>query len=198
VNNASATNAEDVANEAVALAENVAVAATSTASSISEEELLPSSAEAAAAEPLEPGARPSNGELSARARPGARPRRARQTARPHAPASGTGTRLVAVAVVNSAWYGGSHSTTEKSETTRAAPRPNRAAVPERPRRPAPAPPRPGSSWSGQSGQSTPVPSLLAALAGLLIILGFNFLPRVLPKSAFRKPRLVALLPWHPG
>jgi hypothetical protein len=199
LNYASATKAEDAANEAVALAEDVAADATSTATSISGQE-WPSSAEAAAAEPLEPGARPSNGELSARARPGsARPPRARQTARPHEPASRTGTRLVAVTVVSSAWYGVSHSTTEKSETTSAAPRPHRAAVPERPRRHAPAPSGPDSSWSGQSGgQSTPVPLLLAALAGLLIIVGFNFLPRVLPKSAFRKPRLIVLPPWHPG
>jgi hypothetical protein len=190
-------NAENAANEAVALAEHVAADAVSNAPPINPQrrvEEWPTSAEAAA---------PSNSDLSARERSEpARPRRALRRARPHAPISGTKTPVAKVP--SSAWYGGSGSTAETSPGARtqaagAAPRPQRSAVPERPRFPGPAPPRPDASSAGQSsGQNTPVPSLLAALAGLLFIIGFHFLPRLLPLPAFRKPRRIVLPPWHPG
>jgi hypothetical protein len=61
------------------------------------------------------------------------------------------------------------------------------------------PPRPDASSPGQGGgQGTSMPSLLAALAGLLLIFGFHRLPRLLPLLAFRKPRRIVLPSWHPG
>jgi hypothetical protein len=193
--NASPTKAEDSANEAVALADNIVADALSAASRVS-----PVAAAALGPESGAPAAGPSSSEPSARARSKpARPRRAHEQARSRAPAFTAEARVGAVVGASSAWYGRSRSTVSASQTASAAPRPQRSAAPERPRPPGPAPPRPDASAAGQSGgQSTPVPSLLAALAGLLLIFGFGFLPRALPRSAFRKARLIALPPWHPG
>jgi hypothetical protein len=65
--------------------------------------------------------------------------------------------------------------------------------------PAPLPPRPDMSSSGQGGgQGSAQPLLLAALAAALGFFVLSFLPRVLPRPAFRKPRRIVLPPWHPG
>ena len=82
--------------------------------------------------------------------------------------------------------------------SRATPKPIRPSLPQRPP-PLPLPPQPGSAAAGQAGgngQLTPL--VVGALAAVLLIMIFEFLPRTLPLLAFRKPRLVALTPWHPG
>jgi hypothetical protein len=88
-----------------------------------------------------------------------------------------------------------------------SPRPPRAraqhnapagAVPQR-LPPAPLPPRPDMTSSGQGGgQGSVQPLLLAALAAVFGFFTLSLLPRVLPRPAFRKPRRIVLLPWHPG
>jgi hypothetical protein len=184
LNNASATKAEGVVSGAVAMAESVST------------EVVP-----VAAPTVESSAPVAQGSSRTRIAPG-RPRSARhvrphQRARTQVPASKT--------VIQSGMTGNvagapmPDAPLPRVQIAKAAPRPQRSAAPGRPLPAPPSPSRPDASSAGQSeGQSTPVPSLLAALAGVLLIFGLNFLPRTLPKSAFRKPRLVALPPWHPG
>jgi hypothetical protein len=82
--------------------------------------------------------------------------------------------------------------------SRATPKPIRPSVPHRPP-PEPLPPQPGSALAGQAGGNGPLtPLVVGALAAVLLMMTFEFLPRALPPKAFRKPRLIALLPWHPG
>jgi hypothetical protein len=60
-------------------------------------------------------------------------------------------------------------------------------------------PQQGLNGSAEAGGSpTPSPLLLGALAAALLFVPFEFLSRLLPRSAFRKPRRLALPPWHPG
>jgi hypothetical protein len=82
----------------------------------------------------------------------------------------------------------------------ASPKETRGPTPQRPPRlPLPPQPGPGATLSGQGGGHGPLmPLLLGVLAGALLMMAFEFLPRALPPKAFRKPRLIALLPWHPG
>jgi len=84
--------------------------------------------------------------------------------------------------------------------SRATPRPTRPSLPERPP-PLPRTPQPGpgAALSGQAGGQGPLtPLVVGALAAVLLMMTFEFLPRALPPKAFRKPRLIALTPWHPG
>jgi hypothetical protein len=70
-----------------------------------------------------------------------------------------------------------------------------------PQRPPPLPrsPQPGAALAGQAGGQGPLtPLVVGALAAALLMMAFEFLPRALPPKAFRKPRLIALAPWHPG
>lgn len=65
----------------------------------------------------------------------------------------------------------------------------------------PAPPGPGQDFTspmqtGGTGQLAPL--LVAALAAALALTRFPFRTRLLPRSAFRKPRRVVLPVWHPG
>jgi len=53
-----------------------------------------------------------------------------------------------------------------------------------------------TSQGGGQGPLTPL--VVGALAAVLLIMILEFLPRTLPPKAFRKPRLIALTPWHPG
>jgi hypothetical protein len=66
----------------------------------------------------------------------------------------------------------------------------------------PAPPGPGGpglTSPGQGGVSGPLlPLLVAALSAALAFASFPFVSRRPPRSAFRKPRRVALAVWHPG
>jgi hypothetical protein len=129
--------------------------------------------------------------------------------RPHAlhrarTAANTGTRGAAIVSENGGWSAGSHLADEpplaaRAQTDKAAPRHQRSAPPDRPPAPVPVPPRPDSSSAGQSGgQGTPGPSVIAGLSALLFVFGFQFLPRLLPLLAFRKPRRIVLPAWHPG
>lgn len=72
------------------------------------------------------------------------------------------------------------------------------AVPQQPP-PVPPSPRPDLTSSGQAGgQGSLLPLVMAALAAALAIFLFEVLRRVLPRSAFRKPKRLELRPWHPG
>jgi hypothetical protein len=82
--------------------------------------------------------------------------------------------------------------------SRATPKPTRPLTPQWPP-PLPRSPQPGSALAGQAGGNGPLtPLVVGALAAVLLMMFFEFLPRALPPRAFRKPRLVALAPWHPG
>jgi hypothetical protein len=81
--------------------------------------------------------------------------------------------------------------------SRAMPKPTRPSLPQR--SPPPRTPQPGAAASGQAGgQGLLTPLVVGALAAVLLMMTFEFLPRALPPKAFRKPRLIALTPWHPG
>jgi hypothetical protein len=81
--------------------------------------------------------------------------------------------------------------------SRATPKPTRPSLPQR--SPPPRTPQPGAAVTGQGGGQGPLtPLVVGALAAVLLMMTFEFLPRSLPPKAFRKPRLIALLPWHPG
>jgi hypothetical protein len=85
-----------------------------------------------------------------------------------------------------------------TRTSRGAPEPARWPPPRR-SPPLPPLPQPGAALSAQGGGHGPVmPLVLGALAAMLLAALFEFLPRTLPLPAFRKPRQIALAPWHPG
>jgi hypothetical protein len=82
--------------------------------------------------------------------------------------------------------------------SRATPKPTARPTPQR-LPPSPLPPQPGATMSGQGGGQGPLtPLVFGALGALLLLIGLQFLPRALPPQAFRKPRQIALPPWHPG
>lgn len=82
--------------------------------------------------------------------------------------------------------------------SRAKPKPTRLSLPDR-SPPLPRTPQPGAALTGQGGGQGPLtPLVVGALAAALLMMAFEFLPRTLPPKAFRKPRLIALTPWHPG
>jgi len=88
--------------------------------------------------------------------------------------------------------------TGDARTSRAAPETTRWPPPRR-SPPLPPLPQPGAALSGQGGGHGPLmPLVLGALAAVLLAALFEFLPRTLPLPAFRKPRQIALAPWHPG
>jgi hypothetical protein len=88
--------------------------------------------------------------------------------------------------------------TGDARTSRAAPETTRWPPPRR-SPPLPPVPQPGAAVSGQGGGHGPLmPLVLGALAAVLLAELFEFLPRTLPLPAFRKPRQIALAPWHPG
>lgn len=64
--------------------------------------------------------------------------------------------------------------------------------------PLPLPPQGLNGPAAGGGSGTPAPLLVGALAAALLFVLFEFLSRLLPRSAFRKPRRLALPPWHPG
>jgi hypothetical protein len=73
------------------------------------------------------------------------------------------------------------------------------ATSPRPLPPVPPGPAPGLTAPGQGGVPGPLlPLLIAAFAAALAFASFPFMSRRLPRSAFRKPRRVALAVWHPG
>ncbi len=64
--------------------------------------------------------------------------------------------------------------------------------------PLPLPPQSPTAGAQAGGQGTAGPPVAGALAAAVLVLFFVFLSRLLPRSAFRKPRRLALPPWHPG
>ncbi len=64
--------------------------------------------------------------------------------------------------------------------------------------PLPVPPQGLSGTPEGMGSGTPPLLLVAALAAGLLIIFFESPSRLLLRSAFRKPRRLALPPWHPG
>ena len=64
--------------------------------------------------------------------------------------------------------------------------------------PVPTPPQGLSGSAEASGAGSWAPLLFAAFAAALFVILFELLSRLLPGSAFRKPRRLALPPWHPG
>jgi len=64
--------------------------------------------------------------------------------------------------------------------------------------PVPMPPQGLNGGAEGGGSGTPTPLLVGALAAALLFVLFEFLSRLLPRSAFRKPRRLVLPPWHPG
>jgi hypothetical protein len=85
-----------------------------------------------------------------------------------------------------------------ARTARTTPKPTQWPPPRR-SPPLPPLPQPGAALSAQGGGHGPLmPLVLGALAGVLLAGLFEFLPRTLPLRAFRKPRQIALAPWHPG
>jgi hypothetical protein len=71
-------------------------------------------------------------------------------------------------------------------------------MPQRPL-PSPSPQGPGMAPSGPGGAHGPLtPLVVGALAAVLLMFGFELLPRALPLLAFRKPGHLPLPPWHPG
>lgn len=74
-----------------------------------------------------------------------------------------------------------------------------AVVPQRPLPPAPPPQRPDLSSPSQGGGQGPLmPLVVGALAAAFALFGFQRPARLVPRSAFRKPRRVVLEVWHPG
>jgi hypothetical protein len=88
--------------------------------------------------------------------------------------------------------------TGSARTARSAPKPVQWQLPRR-SPPLPPQPQPGTVLSGQGGGHGPLtPLVVGALAAVLLAALLEFLPRRLPQLAFRKPRQIALAPWHPG
>jgi hypothetical protein len=140
-------------------------------------------------------AQPARGPVTRKARRPAHREKA-STARPALPRISEQSTLQNVATPRVAL---STSAQVHPSDTRRSPKPVAGAVPQR-LPPLPLPPRPDTTSSGQGGggQGPPVQLVVGALAALLLLLGFQLLPRVLPRPAFRKPRRIALSPWHPG
>jgi hypothetical protein len=195
---AAQSTAESLVGQAVALAKSATAQATSAAATpltpqsvdvVPPVSAAAPSSRAAAAPTHAPPPRAHHARVKKRARPAPVPAKPR----------------VLTALTPSPAFQGSPSTARPSPNraarpAKASPRPGRAAPPER-RIPVPwpMPPRPDASSSGQAGGGfAPVPLLLAALVGVLIVFALVFGPRLLPLLAFRKPRRIVLPSWHPG
>jgi hypothetical protein len=64
--------------------------------------------------------------------------------------------------------------------------------------PVPLPPRDVTSSGQAGGQGPLMPSVVGALAAVVLFFAFELLRRVLARPAIRKPRRITLPPWHPG
>jgi hypothetical protein len=64
--------------------------------------------------------------------------------------------------------------------------------------PLPLPPQNQGVGAQAGGLGMPLPPVAGALAAALLVIFCELLSRLLPRSAFRKPRRLALPPWHPG
>jgi hypothetical protein len=94
---------------------------------------------------------------------------------------------------------GESSSSRSSQRGRSGAAPGGAGLPPRPL--PPVPPGPGQDVTAPAqagGQGQLAPLLVAALAAALMLTRFPFRTRLLPRSAFRRPRRVVLPVWHPG
>jgi hypothetical protein len=147
---------------------------------------------------------PTQRETSPASPPVSHPRRHRTSPRAHRGAA---------SVAPAGWARPAASGTSSLRTTGAAPSagPTRATARSRgsttsdrggrpgPHRLPPLPvPSQGMNGAAEGGGSAPAPLLVAALAAALFLVLFEFLSRLLPRSALRKPRRLVLPPWHPG
>ena len=152
---------------------------------------------------------PSNSKPTARERPPpARPRRALKRIPRHAAGSSTKDPAGLVSTLVRPFFslsGGACPAVARATTAKAPLRPERSAAPRWPRPPDRCRHDLMRRPPGQSGgQGTPVPSLLAAVTGLLIIFGFHCcptasvigLPNEAHRSSFLAPRLRAPSPSH--
>jgi hypothetical protein len=191
--------ATNLVNQAMAIANSAAAEATARAAP-----LVPQTAGAEV-----PNSTAGSTELARPGRtPPARPRHTRARKRAHAAVPRPEAQTRTIAGPAAPYHGSALSTSPPTarslpfspkRAAKTSPRPERSAPPEHPRPPGPMPPRPDASSAGQSGgQNAPVPLLLAVVLGVLLVFGFQFLPRLLPLLAFRKPRRIVLPSWHPG
>jgi hypothetical protein len=132
-----------------------------------------------------------------RARRPARSPKAGRTERP-TPLTSSQSNVVRIQPAKPATLALDHAGRGNARGSRATSKPTAGPTPQRPP-PSPLPPRPGTTLSSQGGgQGPPAPLVFGALGALLLLIALEFLPRVLPTKAFRKPRQLALAPWHPG
>jgi len=126
------------------------------------------------------------------------PRRIERAARSIELFTSSGHSFVNTVVVARATQSTSHVQMRRAPHARPTQKAPAGAAPQRP---PPVPPGPGpdltSSVEG-GGQGLQIPLVVGALAAAALTFAFALLPRLLPRPAFRKPRLFAHLPWHPG
>ena len=115
-------------------------------------------------------------------------------------AAGAAPRAAALMTPRAAAPAGEPSSDRSSKRGRSSgAAPAGAVLPPRPL--PPAPPGPGQDLTAPAqsgGQGQLAPLLVAALAAALVFARFPFRTRLLPRSAFRRPRRVVLAVWHPG
>jgi hypothetical protein len=115
-------------------------------------------------------------------------------------AAGAASQAAALTTPRAAAPAGEPSSDRSSERGRSSgAAPAGAVLPPRPLPPAPPGPSQDLTAPAQSGgQGQLAPLLVAALAAVLVFARFPFRTRLLPRSAFRRPRRVVLAVWHPG
>ena len=115
-------------------------------------------------------------------------------------AAGAASQAAALMTPRAAAPAGEPSSDRSSQRGRSSgAAPAGAVLPPRPLPPAPPGPSQDLTAPAQAGgQGQLAPLLVAALAAVLVFARFPFRTRLLPRSAFRRPRRVVLAVWHPG
>lgn len=115
-------------------------------------------------------------------------------------AAGAATQAAALVTPRAAAPAGETTSTRSSSRGHSSSTaPAGAVLPQRPLPPVPPGPSQDLTAPAQGGgQGQLVPLLVAALAAVLAVARFPFRTRLLPRSAFRRPRRVVLPVWHPG
>ena len=115
-------------------------------------------------------------------------------------AAGAASQAAALTMPQAAAPAGEPSSARRSQRGRASgAAPAGVVLPPRPLPPAPPGPSQDLTAPAQAGgQGQLAPLLVAALAAVLVFARFPFRTRLLPRSAFRRPRRVVLPVWHPG
>ena len=114
---------------------------------------------------------------------------------------GTGTARTAASLTIARASAGPSSTPRSSRPARSSGTAPAGASSPRPLPPVPPAPGPAPGLTSPiqaGGQGSFAPLLVVALAAALALASFPFSSRLLPKSAFRKPRRVVIAVWHPG